>query len=82
MYVICSMQKYMINHYVKKKKKTKFVILTDLLLVLPPRRVERLNECSGVPHKHGVTGCAHNHAEDGQPDVCHAHWGVHAIPNA
>lgn len=34
-----------------------------------------------MAYKHGVAGRAHNHAEDGQPHVCHAHRGVHAIPN-
>ncbi len=32
-----------------------------LLLVLPSRRVQRLDEGCGVTHEHGVTGGAHNH---------------------
>lgn len=34
-----------------------------------------------MAHKHGITGCAHDHAEDGQPHIRHAHGRVHAIPD-
>lgn len=35
-----------------------------------------------MTHKHGIACGAHNHAENGQPNVCHAHWWIHAIPDA
>ena len=35
-----------------------------------------------MAHEHGVAGGAHDHAEDGQPHVRHAHRGVHAVADA
>lgn len=55
---------------------------THLFLVLPPGRVQRLDECCRVTHKHGEAGRAHDHAEDGEPHVGHADGGVQAVPDA
>lgn len=52
-----------------------------LLLVLPVRRVQRLDQIGGVAQEHGVAGSAHDHADHGQPDVSHALGGVGAIPD-
>jgi len=41
-----------------------------------------LDERRGVAHEHGVAGGAHDHAEDGEPHVRHAHRGVHAVADA
>lgn len=43
-----------------------------LLLVLPPRGVQRLDEGGGVADEHGVARGAHDHAQHRQPDVRHA----------
>lgn len=56
-------------------------IRTHLLLVLPSRGVQGLDERCGVADEHGVACSTHNHAEDGQPHVGHSYWGVHAIPD-
>ena len=48
---------------------------THLFLVLPPGRVQRLDERGCVTHEHGEAGGAHNHAEDGEPHVSHADGG-------
>ena len=53
-----------------------------LLLVLPPRRVQGLDERGGVPHEHGEAGGAHDHAEDGEPHVGHAYGGVETVADA
>ena len=55
--------------------------VTHLLLVLPTGGVQRLDECGGVTHEHGIAGGAHDHAEDGEPHVRHAHRWVHAVPD-
>lgn len=34
-----------------------------------------------MTHKHGIACGTHDHAENGQPHVCHAHRWVHAISN-
>lgn len=35
-----------------------------------------------MAHKHGEAGSAHDHAEDGKPDVTHADGGVEAVADA
>ncbi len=55
--------------------------VTHLFLILPARGVQRLDQRRGVADKHGVAGRTHDHAEDGQPHVCHADRRVHAISN-
>ncbi len=55
--------------------------VTHLFLILPARGVQRLDQRCGVADKHGVAGRTHDHAEDGQPHVCHADRRVHAISN-
>lgn len=65
----------------RQHSRKEHVISTHLLLVLPSGRVQGLDQRRGVAHEHGVAGSTHNHAEDGQPHVCHAHWGVHAVAN-
>lgn len=40
-----------------------------------------MNEGGGVTHKHGIAGGTYDHAEDGKPNVRHAHGWVHAIAN-
>lgn len=46
--------------------------LLVLLLVLAPRRAQRLDEGGGVIDEHGVAGGAHDHTQYRQPDVSHA----------
>ena len=53
-----------------------------LFLVLPPRRVQGLDECGCVSDKHSEAGSSHYHAEDGQPHVSHAYGGVQAVSDA
>lgn len=53
-----------------------------LLLVLPSRRVQRLDEGCGVAHKHGVAGGADDHTEHGDPKVRHADRRSGSVPDA
>lgn len=53
-----------------------------LLLILPPGGVQGLNECSGMPHKHGEAGGAHDHAEDGEPHICHSNRWIQTVAYA
>lgn len=54
----------------------------DLLLVLTPGGVQRLDEGGGVANEHGVAGGTHDHAQHGQPDVRHALWRLPPVPDA
>lgn len=56
--------------------------LGHLFLVLPPRRVQRLDEGGGVADEHGVTGGAYNHAEHGEPNIGHALRSLGPVANA
>lgn len=67
--------------YSRSKTVDDFSANTHLFLVLPPGGVQRLNECSRMPHKHGKAGGTHDHAEDSEPHVSHADRRVQAIPD-
>lgn len=73
-----------LNRWVFRNKRLVFLERknTHLFLVLPPGGVQRLNECSRMPHKHGKAGSTYNHAENGEPHISHAYRGVQAIPDA
>ena len=53
-----------------------------LLLVLPARWVQWLNQSCGVAHKHGVARGPYDHTQHGDPQVGHADRGPRAIPDA
>lgn len=35
-----------------------------------------------MPDEHGIAGGTHNHAQHGQPDICHALWCLAPVPDA
>lgn len=78
----CLVLVYLLPRSVINKSNQKSQNPTHLFLVLSPAGVQRLNEGSGVTHKHGEAGGAHDHAEDGEPHVSHADGGVEAVADA
>lgn len=61
---------------------TPALVPTNLFLVLPPGRVQGLDERSGVTDEHGIARGPHDHAEHGEPDVRHAYRRLPPIPDA
>lgn len=35
-----------------------------------------------MAHEHSIACCSNDHAEDGEPNVCHSHRRVHAVTDA
>lgn len=53
-----------------------------LLLVLATRRVQRLDESSGMANEDGVAGGSYDHAEHGEPYIRQTLWSLTAITYA
>lgn len=53
-----------------------------LFLILPPGRVQWLDESCCMANENGIAGSSHYHTQHGEPDIWEAFRGLSAVANA
>lgn len=57
-------------------------VTPHLFLILPPGRVQRLDESCCMANENGIAGGSHYHTQHGEPDIREALRGLSAVANA